>query len=66
MKIKEHNVSTGQITERDATNEELAQNKIDELERAEQREKIAADALAKAEVLARLGITEAEAALLLA
>jgi len=66
MKILEHNATTGQVIERDATKEELAQTKIDELERAEQREKIAADALAKAAVLARLGITEAEAALLLA
>lgn len=66
MKITEHNVETGEIIERDATAEELAQNELD----AQEREALLAEAVAKAEakaaLLERLGITEDEAKLLLA
>ena len=66
MKITEHNVETGEIIERDATAEELAQYELD----AQEREALLAEAQAKAEakaaLLERLGITEDEAKLLLA
>lgn len=65
MKITEHNVETGEIIERDATAEELAQYELD----AEEREALLAEARTKAEakiaLLERLGITEDEARLLL-
>ena len=60
MKITEHNVETGEIIERDATAEELAQNELD----AQEREALLAEAKAKAEAkaaaqakLAALGLT---------
>lgn len=66
MKILEHNVETGEAIERDATAEELAQNELDLAAAAEERALIEAKASAKAALLERLGITEEEAALLLA
>jgi hypothetical protein len=65
MKILEHNATTGEVIERDMTEEELAQQEIDEAERAERIAKMQADATAKAALLERLGITADEAALLL-
>ncbi len=65
MKIIEHNCETGEVVERDMTEEELAQQEIDEAKRAEQIAKMQADATAKAALLERLGITADEAALLL-
>ena len=65
MKIKEHNATTGEVIERDMTEEELDQYAIDENARAEQIAKIEADAIAKAALLDRLGITAEEAKLLL-
>ena len=65
MKIIEHNVTTGEVVERDMTKDELAQHEIDEAARAEQLAKIEADAIAKASLLDRLGITADEAKLLL-
>ncbi|CAB4163112.1 hypothetical protein UFOVP805_23 [uncultured Caudovirales phage] len=65
MKITEHNVETGEIIERDATAEELAQYELD----AEEHEALLAEARTKAEakiaLLERLGITADEARLLL-
>ena len=65
MFIQEHNCETGEITLRDLTAEEIA----DREKRAEkQKAEIAASkakAIAKAELLERLGITEDEAKLLL-
>lgn len=60
-----HNVSTGEITEREATPEELEiieQSREDAISEAE---RINAKAAAKAALLERLGITEEEAKLLL-
>ena len=66
MKITEHNVETGEIIERNATAEELAQNELDAQEREAQLAEVQAKAEAKAALLERLGITEDEAKLLLA
>ncbi len=66
MKILEHNVETGEVIERDATTAELAQAKKDAAAAADKLAAEAAKASAKAALLERLGITEEEAALLLA
>jgi nucleoside phosphorylase len=65
MKITEHNVTTGEIIDRDMTKEELAQLKKDEAFREKQIAEMEAAAVAKAALLERLGITEEEAQLLL-
>jgi hypothetical protein len=65
MKITVHNVETGEIIQRDANKEELAQAQLDaenELNRIKEQE---TKASAKAALLERLGITADEAALLL-
>lgn len=60
-----HNVETGKIVEREMTADELAQSKSDKA-KAETEAKAAADKVkAKAALLAKLGITEDEAKLLL-
>lgn len=66
MKIIEHNVETGEIIERDATKEELAQAAKDKAEQEAIEADKQAKAEAKAELLAKLGISEDEAKLLLA
>ena len=60
-----HNVETGQITTKEFTKDELAQNAASEAARVTRLEKMQSDATAKAALLNRLGITEDEAALLL-
>lgn len=65
MKITEHNVETGEIIERDATAEELAQYELDAQEREALLAEVQAKATAKAALLERLGITADEAKLLL-
>jgi hypothetical protein len=65
MQIKEHNVSTGEIIERNMTEAEAKQYAIDEAKKAEQIAKIEADAKAKSDLLKRIGITADEARLLL-
>ena len=66
----EVNCATGEVTERPLTAEELAQREADAQAFAAQAHeaevKAAADAEAKAALLAKLGITEDEAKLLLA
>jgi hypothetical protein len=62
MKILDHNVETGEVIEREATEAELEQAEIDAAAAAERAEEIEA----KAALLERLGITEEEAKLLLA
>jgi hypothetical protein len=65
MKIHEHNATTGEIIERDATTEELANAKASEAaSKARQLEEVA-KANEKAALLAKLGITDEEAKLLL-
>jgi vacuolar-type H+-ATPase subunit E/Vma4 len=63
--IKEYNCETGIETIRDATDEELEQIKIDAENAASRAQAEAERAQAKAALLDRLGITEAEAKLLL-
>jgi hypothetical protein len=66
MKILEHNVETGEALERNATTEEIAYIEIAEADAAAEKAGSAVKAEAKAALLERLGITEEEAALLLA
>ena len=69
MIILVHNVATGEIIEREATAEELAQQQIDqaayEAAEAIRAAEAEAKATAKAALLAQLGITEEQAKLLL-
>jgi hypothetical protein len=65
MKTFEHNVETGEIIERDLTQQELDQMEIDAAETAAQEAAHEAKAQAKAALLERLGMTEEEAKLLL-
>ncbi len=66
MKILEHNVETGEVTERTATAAEAAYAKLAAEAASAERAEAAAKAEAKAALLERLGISEEEAALLLA
>lgn len=63
--IIEHNVETGQIIEREMNAEELAQSTKDQAETLAAKESEATKAVEKAALLAKLGITEDEAKLLL-
>jgi hypothetical protein len=64
--IKIHNAETGEVIERDMTEDELAQWEADKAESAQRRAEVEANAAQKAALLDRLGITEEEAKLLLA
>jgi hypothetical protein len=65
MKILEHNIETGEAIERDATADELAQMEIDAAKfEAEEQARLDKES-AKAALLAKLGIDEDEAKLLL-
>jgi hypothetical protein len=66
MKILDHNVETGEVIEREATEAELEQAEIDAAAAAERAEEIEDKESARAALLERLGITEEEAKLLLA
>jgi hypothetical protein len=61
-----YNVETGEIIERNMTDEESAQRKADEAKAVEEAKAKAQAEAAKAALLDRLGITEDEAKLLLA
>jgi hypothetical protein len=61
-----HNVATGEIKEREMNVKELAQLEADKVESEQQKAEAEAKATQKAALLNRLGITEAEAKLLLA
>lgn len=63
--IKEVNATTGEETEREIKTEELAQLELDQEAEAARKAAEAVKAEAKAALLNRLGITEAEAQLLL-
>jgi hypothetical protein len=66
----EVNCATGEVTERPLTADEIAQREADAVAaataRAEEEAKAASDAVAKAALLTKLGITADEAKLLLA
>ena len=63
--VKNHNVETGEIVEREMNAKELAQWETDQAEKLARREAEAAKVAEKAALLAKLGITEDEAKLLL-
>jgi hypothetical protein len=63
--IKIHNVETGEIIERDFNADELAQLEIDQAKAQTELQAEAAKAADKAALLAKLGISEDEAKLLL-
>ena len=63
--IIEHNVTTGEITEREMNGEELTQQAADRAAAEAHSEAQALAATAKSALLAKLGITEDEAKLLL-
>jgi hypothetical protein len=64
-KIKEHNIETGEVIEREMTPAEIAQLENDKI-KAEARKQAEAQAIvARAALLDKLGITEDEAKLLL-
>lgn len=63
--IKEHNIETGEVIEREMNAEELAQWEADRASEAAQAQAEAAKAHEKFALLAKLGITEDEAKLLL-
>ena len=65
MIIKEHNVATGEIVERDMDKEELAEFKKRQIESAEIAAKKAEAIAAKEALLTKLGISADEAKLLL-
>lgn len=65
MKITEHNVETGEITEREMTAEELAQWEQDKADAEAKIQNIAAAEAARQVLLDKLGITADEAKLLL-
>jgi len=61
-----HNAETGEVIEREYTDEEYAQYLADQAETKAIQDELAAKAAAKAALLEKLGITEDEARLLLA
>lgn len=63
--IKIHNVETGEVIEREMTKDELAQAAKDQAELDARLANAEAKATEKAALLAKLGITEDEAKLLL-
>lgn len=65
MKTIEHNATTGEVIERDLTEQELHQIEIDAAEIAAQKSANAVKEQQKADLFERLGITADEAKLLL-
>ena len=65
MLILEHNCTTNEVIEREATDEEIAQKDIDEAWSAQLELDAMAKSLAKSALLEKLGITEDESKLLL-
>jgi hypothetical protein len=63
--ITEHNVTTGEIIQRELTADELKQVQKDQADKAAKDAQIEAKAIARQAVLDRLGLTADEAALLL-
>jgi hypothetical protein len=63
--IRIHNTETNQIIDREMTDDEFDQYKIDNANQAAAKAEAEANAAAKSALLERLGITQAEANLLL-
>jgi len=62
--IREHNMETGKIIDREMTDIEFASYEANKAEAAERKAKALEEAVAKAALLDRLGITADEAKLL--
>ena len=65
MKIKFHDIATGEIVERDMNADELAQLKLDKAQTTKDAAAQTAKQAARQAVLAKLGLTADEAAALL-
>ena len=65
MKIIEHDAATGEVIEREMTSEEIAQWEADKAKAEAMKIAQATKAHERSALLAKLGITEEEAALLL-
>jgi FMN-dependent NADH-azoreductase len=65
MKTIQHNATTGEVIERDLTEQEISQIEIDAAESEAQKAALDAKAEAKAALLDRLGLTADEAKLLI-
>lgn len=65
MKIKEHNLTTGEVVERDMTDDEFQQYEIDQATLRTNEAEMLLKAAAKVALLERLGLTDDEAKLLL-
>ena len=63
--IRIHNIETNEVTDREMNAAEFKKYELEQAEEAERLNKEQAAATAKAELLAKLGITADEAALLL-
>ena len=63
--VREHNVQTNEVIDREMTDAEFAQYQADQAAEVEREAQAQAKAAAKAALLERLGITEEEAKLLL-
>jgi hypothetical protein len=63
--IKIHNVETGEVIEREMNADELAQLAADQIKAQAEADAVLAKATEKAALLAKLGITDDEAKLLL-
>lgn len=66
LQITEINAETGEVRVRDLTAEEIKQHNKDLQEKEERKQATALKSAQKAELLAKLGISEEEAKLLLA
>jgi len=64
--IRIHNSQTNEIIDREMNDEEFAKYEADQAANAIAKSEVEANAIAKAALLKKLGITEAEAELLLA
>jgi hypothetical protein len=65
MKITEHNVTTGEVIEREMTADEIAQRETDEVQSQQSAADQAAKAAARQAVLDKLGLSADEVAALL-
>ena len=63
--VRIHDIETNEIIDREMTAEELTQYELDKITEAARLSELTNKAAAKAALLAKLGITEDEAALLL-
>lgn len=65
LTVRIHNTETNEVIDRDMTDQEIADFKANQIAYAEKMAKIETKASAKSALLAKLGITEDEARLLI-